>query len=74
MAKYQQSLEVRGAAPLIVALQQSAEAVRLAELERAAKRLGPLTEEQREAIEAMTRSLTAKLLHAQIVELKKKGE
>ncbi|HWB32915.1 MAG TPA: glutamyl-tRNA reductase [Acidobacteriaceae bacterium] len=74
VAKYQQHLEVRTAVPAIVALQQSAEAVRQAELERAAKRLGPLTPEQQEAIEAMTRSLTAKLLHPQIVELRKKGE
>ena len=43
-------------------------------MERTAKQLGPLTAEQREAIDAMTRSLTSKLLHAQIVELKKKGE
>ena len=74
VAKYQQHIEVRAAAPAIVALQQNAEAMRLAELERAAKRLGPLTAEQRETIDAMTRSLTAKLLHAQIVELKKRGE
>ena len=74
VARYQQHLEVRGAVPAIVALQMHAEAVRQAEMERAAKQLGPLTAEQREAIDAMTRSLTAKLLHAQIVELKKKGE
>jgi glutamyl-tRNA reductase len=74
VAKYQQHLEVRGAAPAIVALQQNAEALRLAEVQRAAKRLGPLTAEQQEALDALTRSLTAKLLHAQIVELRKKGE
>jgi glutamyl-tRNA reductase len=74
VAKYQERLEVRDAAPAIVALQENAEAVRLAEMERAAKRLGPLTPEQREALDALTRSLTAKLLHPQIVELKKKSE
>ena len=74
VVKYQQRLEVRGAAPAIVALQENAEALRQAELERAAKRLGTLTADQREALDAMTRSLTAKLLHPQIVELRKKGE
>jgi len=74
VARYQKHLEVRGAVPAIIALQESAEALRQAELERAAKRLGPLTAEQQEAIDSMTRSLTAKLLHAQIVELRKKGE
>ena len=74
VTKYQQAVEVRGAVPAIIALQENAEALRRAELERAAKRLGPLTAEQREALDAMTRSLTAKLLHAQIVELRKKDE
>jgi glutamyl-tRNA reductase len=74
VAKYQQRLEVRGAVPAIVALQENAEALRQAEMARAAKRLGALTEEQREAVDALTRSLTAKLLHGQIVELRKKGE
>jgi glutamyl-tRNA reductase len=55
-------------------LQQGAEAVRQAELARAAKRLGPLTPEQQAAIDALTRSLTAKLLHPQIVDLRKKSE
>jgi len=74
VAKHQEQLDIREAVPAIVALQQSADAVRQAELERMIKRLGPLTAEQHAAIDAMTRSLTAKLLHAQIVELKKKGE
>ena len=72
--RYHEHLQTRGAVPAIVALQQNAEALRLAELARAAKRLGPLTAEQQEALDAMTRSLTAKLLHAQIVELRKKDE
>jgi glutamyl-tRNA reductase len=74
VAKHQEQLDIREAVPAIVALQQSADAVRQAELERMIKRLGPLTAEQHAAIDAMTRSLTAKLLHAQIVELNKKGE
>ncbi len=68
VARYQEHLQTLDAVPAIVALQQNAEALRLAELARAAKRLGPLTAEQQETLDAMTRSLTAKLLHAQIVE------
>jgi len=68
--KYQQRLQSRGAAPAIIALQQNAEAIREAELARAAKRLASLTQEQREAVEALTRSLTAKLLHPQMEALR----
>jgi glutamyl-tRNA reductase len=68
--KFQQRLQSRGAAPAIIALQQNAEAIREAELARAAKRLGSLTPEQREAVEALTRSLTAKLLHPQMEALR----
>jgi glutamyl-tRNA reductase len=68
--KYQQRIQSRGAAPAIIALQQNAEAIREAELTRAAKRLASLTQEQREAVEALTRSLTAKLLHPQMEALR----
>jgi glutamyl-tRNA reductase len=72
--KYHEHLEIREAVPAIVTLQQNAEALRQAELARAAKRLGELTPEQQSAIEALTKSLTAKLLHPQIVDLRKKSE
>jgi glutamyl-tRNA reductase len=68
--KYQQRVQSRGAVPAIVALQQSAEAIRESELTRSAKRLAGLTPEQREAVEALTRSLTAKLLHPQLTALR----
>lgn len=68
--KYQQRVQSRGAVPAIVALQQSAEAIRESELARSAKRLANLTPEQREAVEALTRSLTAKLLHPQLTALR----
>jgi glutamyl-tRNA reductase len=68
--KYQQRLQSRDAVPAIVALQQNAEAIREAELARSAKRLAALTPEQREAVEALTRSLTAKLLHPQLTALR----
>jgi glutamyl-tRNA reductase len=72
--KYEQRVQSRGAVPAIVALQQSAEAIREAELARSAKRLGTLTPEQREAVEALTRSLTAKLLHPQLTALREAAQ
>ena len=68
--KYQQRLQAREAVPAIVALQESAEPIREAELARSARRLSSLTPEQREAVEALTRSLTAKLLHPQFAALR----
>ncbi len=69
--KYHERLQSRGAVPAIVALQQNAEAIREAELARSAKRLASLNPEQREAVDALTRSLTAKLLHPQLTALSK---
>jgi glutamyl-tRNA reductase len=72
--RYHQRLQSLEAVPAIVALQQSAEALRQAELARAASRLGSLTPEQQAAVDALTRSLTAKLLHPQIVDLRKRSD
>ncbi len=72
--KYQQRLQSRDSVPAILALQQNAEAIREAELTRAAKRLADLTPAQREAVESLTRSLTAKLLHPQLTALRKSNE
>jgi len=75
---YQERLQLRVAVPAIVALQENAEAVRQAELTRAAARLAaaaePLTDAQQAVVDALTRSLTAKLLHSQITALRKKSE
>jgi glutamyl-tRNA reductase len=68
--KYQQRLQSLDAVPAIKALQKQAEAIREAELARSAKRLADLTPEQREAIDALTRALTAKLLHPQLTALR----
>ena len=69
--KYQQRLQSRDAVPAILALQQNAEAIREAELKRAASKLSSLTPEQQAAVESLTRSLTAKLLHPQLVALRR---
>jgi len=76
--KYREHLHTREAVPAIVALQQQAESVRQAELARIMAKLtangASLTPAQQDAVDALTRSLTAKLLHPQIVDLRKKSE
>jgi glutamyl-tRNA reductase len=76
--KYHERLQSRDAAPAIQALQENAEALRQAELARTATKLAatatPLTPAQQTAVDALTRSLTAKLLHQQIVELLKRSQ
>jgi glutamyl-tRNA reductase len=68
--KYHERLQSRDAVPAIKALQQQAEELRKAELRRSQSKLAALTPEQREAVEALTRSLTAKLLHPQLTALR----
>ncbi|HWW96843.1 MAG TPA: hypothetical protein VNY74_04065, partial [Edaphobacter sp.] len=68
--KYHERLQSRDAVPAIKALQQQAEAIREAELARSQSKLADLTPQQREAVEALTRSLTAKLLHPQLTALR----
>jgi len=74
VSRYQERLKTLGAVPAILALQEHAEAIRQAEVARNAKALASLTPDQREAVEAITRSLTNKLLHPQIVALRKPSE
>jgi len=71
VTKFHARLDARSAVPAILALQQSAEAIREAELARAAKHFTGLTPAQQQAVEALTRSLTAKLLHPQLIALRK---
>ena len=69
--RYQDRLQSLDAVPAIKALQEAAEQTRQAELARAAKTLATLTPVQAAAVEALTRTLTAKLLHPQLVALRK---
>ncbi len=71
VARFQDRLQTLDAVPAIKALQVQAEIVRQAELARAAKTLAGLTPAQREAVEGLTRALTNKLLHPQLVALRK---
>jgi len=66
--EWRQSLDV---VPLLVELRSRADEVRRAEMEKARRRLGPLTPDQEKALEAMTSGIVNKLLHPPTVELKK---
>ena len=64
---WQKSLDV---VPLLVELRQRADEIRRDELEKARKRLGTLTPEQEQALEAVTTAIVNKLLHPPTVHLK----
>ena len=68
--RYQERLQSLDAVPAIKALQQSAEQIRQTELAKVESKLSSLSPDQREAVEALTRSLTAKLLHPQLTALR----
>jgi glutamyl-tRNA reductase len=64
-------LSARAVAPVIVSLQEQLEQLRCAELERVRGRLGQLTPQQEEAVEALTRGIMNKIAHGPIAELRK---
>ena len=68
--RFHQRLQTLDAVPSILAVQQHAEQLRLAELDRSRAKLGALTPEQQAAVDAMTRSMMNKFLHAPITGLR----
>ena len=60
----------RQVAPLVAALRERLEAVRVAELDRYRGRLSGLRDDQRHEVEALSRSLLAKVLHEPTMALK----
>jgi len=65
--EWRRSLEV---VPLLVELRRRADEIRKAEVDKARKRLGPLSPEQERALEAATAAIVNKLLHGPTVHLK----
>ncbi len=61
----------REVVPMIVSLQTQLESVRAGEVERMRSRLGPLTQQQEDALEALTRGIINKIAHGPISELRK---
>jgi glutamyl-tRNA reductase len=70
VGRYRDLAIARSAAPLVVAMRQKAEEVRAAEVARLSRALGPA---ERETLDALSRSLVAKLLHDPTVRLKEAG-
>lgn len=66
-------LKTRDVVPTIVGLQEQLESLRAAELARARGKLGALTREQEEALEAFSRGLINKIAHGPISELRRQA-
>jgi glutamyl-tRNA reductase len=66
--EWRRSLDV---VPLLVELRSRADEIRRAEVDKARRRLGPLTPEQEKALDAVTSGIVNKLLHSPTVELKR---
>jgi len=71
VARFGEVMVERQAAPLIAELHERAEQIRQAEVERYVAQLGGLTKQDREAVESLTKSIVAKLLHSPSMQLKK---
>jgi glutamyl-tRNA reductase len=70
LERYLEATSAREVAPMIVALRDRAEEVRVAELDRFRSRLGGLDAAQLEAVEGITRGIIGKLLHEPSIALK----
>jgi glutamyl-tRNA reductase len=69
--KMMHRLETYQVAPTIVSLQSELDRLRRAEIERFRGRMGTLTPEQEQAVEALTRSIINKIAHPPISEMKR---
>jgi glutamyl-tRNA reductase len=69
-ARYRATWTAREVTPLVVALRRRAEGLRSAELDRFSAQLEGLEPEQRQAVEALTEAILAKVLHGPTVRLK----
>ena len=66
-------LKTRDLTPTIVGLQEHFEQFRVSEMERVRGKLGQLTPQQQEAVEALTRGIVNKIAHAHIAEMRRKA-
>ncbi len=68
--RFQARLQTLDVVPTIVSLQETMDTIRQAEIDRVRGRLGQLSPEQELAIEAMTKGIINKIMHAPITTLK----
>ena len=73
MARFTEQWRAMSAEPVIDALMQKAEGIRKRQFQITMKKLPPLSEEERESIEAMTKSIVHKILHNPVECLKNNG-
>jgi glutamyl-tRNA reductase len=66
-------LKTREVTPTIVSLQEQLEQLRVAEIERVRGKLGALTPQQQEAVEALTRGIINKIAHVPITEMRRRA-
>jgi len=71
---FRKRIATQDAVPTIVELQQRLEEIRAAELEKCLRRVGPITPEQRDAIEMLTTQMVNKILHYPILQLRDGAE
>jgi glutamyl-tRNA reductase len=69
--RVEQWMLTRQAVPLIVSLQEQLEKVRIAEYQRLRGKLGNLTPQQEEAVDALTRGIINKIAHAPMAEIRR---
>jgi len=67
---FRRRLVAQDAVPTIVELHARLEAIRTAEVEKCLRKQGPVTAEQRDAIEMLTTQMINKILHYPILQLK----
>ncbi len=68
--KMMHRLKTHEVRPTIVSLQEQLERVRVAEIERFRAKLGPLTPEQEQTLDSLTRSMINKIAHPPISQMK----
>jgi len=70
VGRYREASRARGAAPVVAALRSRLEALRVAELDRRRNQFAALSDEDWTQVDAVTRSVLAKLVHEPTVLLK----
>jgi len=66
--------DAQKAVPLVAAIKEKAEIIRSREMAKSLRKMGHLTEEDRQRLEALTKSIVSKILHDPIISLKEQGQ
>lgn len=74
MELFRKRLVAQDAVPTILELQQRLESIRNGELEKCLRRMGPITAEQRNAVDLFSTQLVNKILHYPILQLKEAAD